>query len=141
MKSLLEKVLFRKIKTVKNPAQAGDAVLAFHYHNLGVVKLEINTQDHAPLYDKFFHGKGFSLSLWGASKGIKDIPLLKSGSFFDSLYEQNFTRDQIYLFTHVVLTQELNIALGKVPISESIEVTTYHLSDLDRNQIFTKGYY
>lgn len=127
---------FKSNKTVKNPAQAGDAALVFYYESLGYV-VEINTQKRAPLDDKYFHGK-YELSLWGVSKGFKRIPLLQTGNFSDSLEALKFTAEEISLYTHFVLEGVLGSTDNKINGKGS--VTTYRLDHLDRNQIVT-GYF
>jgi hypothetical protein len=113
---------FKSNRTVKNPAQAGDAVLAYYFGPTA----EINTQERAPLDNSNFHGK-YELQLWGISKGLIPISLLASGSFADSLCNMKFTEEEISLYSHFIL-------VGKK------SVTTYRLDHLDRSQIVT-GYF
>ncbi len=122
---------------VKNPAQAGDAALAFYFKEDDSCVLEINTQKRFPMYDSFFHGK-YELDLWGVSKGFKKIPLLPTGSFSDSLEELKLSEEEISLYTHFVLYGVLVSTDEKVNGKKS--VTTYRLDHLDRSQIVT-GYF
>lgn len=124
-------------KTVKNPAQAGDAALAFYFGGNDSCVLEINTQERFPIDDKYFHGK-YELSLWGVSKGLKKIPLLQTGTFSDSLEALKFTEEEISLYTHFVLFGVLVSTDEKVDGKSSVKI--YHMDSLDRNQIVT-GYF
>lgn len=123
--------------TVKNPAQAGDAVLAFYFGGYDSCVLEINTQKRFPIDDRHFHGI-YELSLWGVSKGFKKIPLLKTGSFSDSLEALKFTEEEISLYTHFILYGELRS--NNEEIDGKSSVTIYRLDHLDRSQIVT-GYF
>lgn len=125
-------------KTVRNPAQAGDAALAFYFGGNDSCVLEINTQERFPIDDQYFHGK-YELSIWGVSKGLKQIPLLTTGSFSDSLEALKFTEEEISLYTHFVLFGVIGASTEKNLVGES-SVKVYRLDDLDRNQIVT-GYF
>jgi hypothetical protein len=128
---------FKSSTTVKNPAQAGDAALAFYLGKDDSHELEINTQDMFPVYDQCFPEKQ-KLSIWGVENGFKEITLLQDGSFISSLVAMKFTTEEISKYTHFVLKE--------VPISfeeksnEKITVTTNRFHHLDRDHIVT-GYY
>lgn len=133
----MKKDWFKSSKTVKNPAQAGDAALAFYFGEDDSRVLEINTQKRFPIDNQYFYGK-YELSIWGVSKGFKQIPLLQSGSFSDSLEALKFTTEEISLYTHFVLQGVLVSTDEKINGKRSIRI--YRIDNLDRNQIVT-GYF
>ena len=128
--------LFKQIKTVKNAAQAGDAVLAFHYSEL-VDDVEIFTQERAPLDNSYFHGKN-ELTLWGTSKEFFNVPLLDHGSFATSLEALKFSMDEIKKYSHFIVS---GISASSDSNGKSRDfVRIYPLDDLDHYQI-VMGYF
>lgn len=98
-------------KTVKNPAQAGDAALAFYYEDiakkLGNNKqgeprfgYEIHTKERAPL-DR--PTSQFSVTLWGVSQGFKTIESRNEPSLTKALQAVGFSHDEIVHYSHCIL--------------------------------------
>ena len=126
---------FKSNTTVKNAAQAGDAWLFFHFNNPDWCVLKINTQEQAPLDDTHFHGK-YELRLWGGAVGFRNIPLLETGSFVDSLHAQGFEKDELSEYSHFILKGV--IGFSSLPHNMAKEtITTYRLTHQDRYQIIS----
>jgi len=130
----MKETLYRLIKYVKKFVQAGDAVLVFYYHEMGIKNIEILRNENAPLDDKHFHGKR-ELTLWGVAVGFKKIPLLNYGSFSDSLQAVGFSEEEIKQYTHFIV--------NGVQVSDLFNqdefVRIYRLSNLDHSEIANNG--
>ena len=125
---------FKSNRTVKNPAQAGDAALAFHFeakHPCAFCDLEINTQEPCPTYSINLPEKQ-EVELWGVAVGFKKIPLLQTGFILDSLKEMRFTKEELALYTHFILKDLIVLNEGKFATPSSIK--TYHIDGSDRNE-------
>jgi hypothetical protein len=133
----LLKELFKKIKSVSNLPQAGDATLAFYYDSVHVKDIEIVRDQRAPLGDRYFHGKK-ELKLWGPSVGFKKIPLLDSGTFSDSLEVLKFTFEEIEQYSHFIENGK-RVSFDKENTEQEF-VTIYRLDQSDYSQIVT-GYF
>ncbi len=125
----MKDILFKKIKTVKNLAQAGDAVLAFYYDSVGVKNIEIERGKRAPLDNKFRNTET-AATLWGPSMEFYKVPSRgdDTGSYSDSLQRLKFKEDEIKNYTHFIVT------------STDDHVTIYRLDHLDYSEIVT-GYF
>ncbi|MDB4984408.1 MAG: hypothetical protein JWM20_587 [Patescibacteria group bacterium] len=134
----MKKELFKSIKNTSNPAQAGDTTLAFYYDSVNVNEIEIVKDKRAPLDDQHFHGKN-ELTLWGPAVGFKEIPLLSTGTFNDSLMTLKFTAEGIKPYTHFIVNGVSTGSSSRKP-SDWPFVTIYRLNDSDRHQIVT-GYF
>lgn len=128
---------FKSSRTVKNPAQAGDAALKLYYEK-SLYETEVYTKVLAPLDEKYFHGK-CKLELWGVSVGIKEITLLETGSFNDSLMAMKFDWMELALYTHLIVSGISESVSGKASESK-FYAKIYRLSAQDRKQILT-GYF
>lgn len=124
---------FKSNRTVKNLTQASDATLKFYYEKIGY-EVEVYTQEYAPLEDTNFHGK-CKLDLWGASGGFKEIKLLDSGSFNDSLMGMKIPWDTLLMYTHFIVT---GIRISSEGTKYYAKI--YRLTQQDRSQIIT-GYF
>jgi len=102
---------FKSSKTVKNPAQAGDAALAFYYEGIAkklgnnkqgtpCFEYEIHTQERAPL-DR--STSQFSITLWGVSQGFKNIESQNESSLLEALRAVKFSHDEIVQYSHCIL--------------------------------------
>jgi len=128
-------------KTVKNPAQAGDAALAFYYEStaekLGNNKqetprfeYEIHTQERAPL-DR--STSQFLVTLWGVSQGFKTIEFQNESPLSKALQAVGFSHDEIVEYSHCIL-ESGTFASGH----EKRDV--YRLNYQDHSEIVT-GYF
>ncbi len=138
---------------MKNPAQAGDAVLALYYENFSY---EANLRDHLrPCtrrrettvhtsgtfnFDSRIHwGKSQTLEFWGASKGIVNIPLSNECSLFESIVKMDF-KAGIELFTHFVIKHEYHFfSNGREGEVEYIDI--HRLDQRDKTCFFEKNIY
>ena len=102
---------FKSNKTVKNPAQAGDAVLAFYYE--GIAKKLGNNNEGSPRFDYEIHTQErapldrstsqFSVTLWGVSKGFKTIESKNEPSLTKALQAVGFSHDEIMHYSHCII--------------------------------------
>lgn len=157
-------------RKAQNPAQAGDAVLAFHYAEYskksGEITYKRETTVHVNEKPDFFidwyHIGGFFLEFWGPSKGIVNIPLLKENKkLYESVFAINFTKDDMSKFSHVIMksdwtnlggTGESRTSFLGMTISKSNweekggtekteRVEIYRLNDLEKSHIAAKIMY
>ncbi len=133
-------------KSVRNLAQAGDAVLAFTYPEFFYQKIGITFQretiihinERPNFHSSDHHGTNFSLEFWGGRK-IVEVPLLPTGDLYQSIFAQNFSKNELKCFSHVVTKQGYN-NVEKIPeVYERID--TYRLDDFDKSFILAKTEY
>jgi|JI10StandDraft_1071094.scaffolds.fasta_scaffold18741_4 hypothetical protein len=132
---------FKSSTTVKNPAQAGDAALAFYYEGIAKklgnnkqgeprLEYEIHTQKWAPLDHSTSQ---FTVTLWGVSQGFEIIESEGEPSLIKALQEVGFAHDEIVLYSHCIL-ESGTFASGH----EKRDV--YRLRSSDHSKIVT-GYF
>lgn len=143
----MKKNWFKSSTTVGNPAQAGDAALRLHYGNCLTVinsksfsrETTVHTQGLIDFNSSTHHGKDFTLEFWGVTKGLVQIPLTQAGSLYESIWARNFTKDDMGLFTHVVV----KIGSGFIAknVDETQRINIYRLNDIERYCITAKTPY
>jgi len=150
----MKKNWFKSNRTVKNPAQAGDACLALYYeehdyylqegaHYVRVTNVHTKEKiDFSPLYLK--NHVSFSivtLEFWGVTTGIQKIQLRGGSSLYDSvkktMEELDFGHQEIARFTHVILKTCRDTDEQKGGSIETIDI--YRLDDVERNSFWTKS--
>ena len=134
-------------KSVRNLAQAGDAVLAFTYpeycyKEIGITfrrETIIHIKERPNFHSSDHHGTNFSLEFWGGRKIVK-VPLLSTGNLYQSIFAQNFSEEELKCFSHVVMKQCFdNIEIRPSEVHEIVK--TYRLDDFDKSFILAKTEY
>jgi hypothetical protein len=145
---------FKSSKTVENPAQAGDAALWLHFGNSAQSMCDLESKDGMKTFSRetkvhtnermefntsYHHGQNLALFFWGVVKGLVQIPLTQPGSFYESIWAQNFTKEEMEEFTHIV-SKSVSGSL-ELHQDQTEKVDIYRLTDTERNCIVNKNRY
>lgn len=154
-------------RKAQNPAQAGDAVLAFYYAEYQQIihdvtysrKTSVHVSEHPDFSTDHHHGTEFVLEFWGVSTGIVNIPLPSNKpTLYDAIFAMDFKKHDLTKFSHVIMksqwtnlgghgeskTSFLSIILSKKSwdekrgTRETEKVDIYRLNDVEKSCIANK---
>ena len=132
----------------RNAAQIGDAVIkeiVYPEYNYMVSRItfkrttEIHIKENPNFHCDWHHGKGFYLELWSGVRGIVNIPLLSKGNLYQSIFAMNFSKEELELFSHVIMKNIFDNIEIRPEVFERIE--SYRLDDLNKSLILAKTEY